>query len=215
MKKLSFLLIVFLFSTTTIKAECTYKEIKELNALASYIYTDYKYNEQSGLFNLTYYNLTDRMVIRYKDVINPSNGEVTITDLAQGTTVTSTVELKYEDACYGEELRTITTNIPYVNTFYGRSECLDHMDLNICSSRFLDYKLTENTFQSLITKSMEFRKEEKEIEEEITVQEEKTFFDKALDIVKEYYIPVILVLVSSALTYTIFSSIFRKIKHGI
>lgn len=212
MKKLSFLLVLFFFSAISLKAECTYKDIKELNTLASYVYTDYVYNED-GTFSLTYYNLNDRMAINYKNKYNVNNGTVTINNLEGGSQVTSIVEIKYGDVCYGEKLRTIITNIPYLNQFYNRSECKDHMDLNVCSSRFLDYKLTESTFQSLITKSMEFKKEVKI--EEITVQEGKTFLNKVLDIIKEYYIPVILVLISSALTYTIFSSIFRKIKHGI
>lgn len=213
MKKLSFLLVIFFLSIVSLKAECSYKDIKELSTLASYIYTDYVYNE-NGTFSLTYYNLSDRMAINYKGVYGSNGGTVTLNDLVGGSQIVATIEIKYEDECYGEKLRTITTNIPYLNEFYNRSECTDHMDLNVCSSRFLDYKLTESTFQSLLNKSEEIRKQDEE-EEEKPAMIKKSFLEKAIDTVKKYYIPAILVILSSTITYIVFSRIFRKIKHGI
>ena len=46
-------------------------------------------------------------------------------------------------------------------------------------------------------------------------EEKPNIIDKAVDAVKEYYIPVILVIVSSGLTISFYGVIIRKIKHGL
>ena len=211
MKKVIFFIILLFSSNILLKAECTYKDQVEYNTLSSFVNYNYEFNEESQTFNLTIYNLGEQLFARYNSVLDRNSGESKIYNVNPGTQMQVEI-IASEGDCYLYVLRTLYISIPYINRYYNSSKCEGHEELNICNSKFLDYQLTENTFNSLINKAT--LNEEDKPQEEI-IEQEKTFFEKALDLIKEIYIPVILVAVSSLITYLVLSSYYRKIKHGI
>ena len=89
--------------------------------------------------------------------------------------------------------------------------------LNVCSNKFLDYQISNKTFNSLINKDI-LDKEDKKDEEgktEEVIQKEDSVFVKSVKFLQEIYIPLIVVIITSLITFGICSVIYRKMKHGI
>jgi len=79
MKKIILSLVTFFCFSIIVEADCGYKEIKELNTLASYVESSYQFNESTGNFDLTIINLGDKIYIRSEDrYFYPTSGEVKI-----------------------------------------------------------------------------------------------------------------------------------------
>ncbi len=212
MKKVLFIAFLLLVKGLNLKAECSYKELRELNTFASYIESNYSYNEATDKFDLTFTNLSDKIYITGKigEFYYPQNGEVIIRDLNLGTSYKYEAYATSQTNCSTELLRVITVNIPYKNYYYGSEACKGHENLNVCNSKFLDYEISENTFLSLINKKIETIKHQKDEPDIIEV----SLWDKVVDFVSKSYIKAILVIVSSIITISIYQVIIRKVKHG-
>lgn len=216
MKKLSFLIIVFMLLTVRLNASCSYSERKDYNILSSYIETNYDFNESSKTFNVTYYNIENNIALEYNNnIFYPSNKEVTIYGVSEGASLNvSAIVISGE--CEGVNLRTIRTNLPYLNKYYGSRECEGHEELNVCSSKFLAYQLSGAQFDNLINKSNEdkfnFETEEDELKEN---EKDTSFKSQVIIVLKKVYIPALLVIGSSIITLLIFRSIYRKVNHGL
>lgn len=215
MKKLFWICFMFFGFSLVLNAECEYKELRELNTLASYIQTNYEYNEETKKFDITVTNLTDKFYIFYENKrYEASSGTVIISGIDEGTRVSAEVVVSVNSECYNEKPRMLFVNIPYLNQYYKSNLCVGHESLNVCNSRFLDYKISENTFISLINednKTIEDNKKNDDKEK----QEKPSIINKTVEIVKDYSIPVIIVVVVSGLTISFYSVIIRKIKHGL
>ena len=218
MKKILLFSFLFFSNILFLSAECSYKELKELSTLASYIDTHYVYNEKSDKFDLTILNIPRELFITSGQDTFSSNGEeIVIKDLAPGTQFKGTVVSSSGNNCSGENLRTLTVNIPYKNTYYGDARCKGHENLDVCSNKFLDYQISNKTFNSLINKDI-LDKEDKKDEEgktEEVIQKEDSVFVKSVKFLQEIYIPLIVVIITSLITFGICSVIYRKMKHGI
>lgn len=208
MKKIIFIIIMMFAGIYSLNASCTYSEKRELNALSSYVNYDYDYNDNS--FSVNIYNLKNNLIANYNGTLAKDNYESRIIGLTEGESLKVSITAG-EGTCEGEALRVITINIPYLNPYYGSEECEGKEDLNVCSSKFLDYRLSESTFNSLVNKRVVTQiKDEEEAEEEVV-----TLLDRVMEIVEKAYIPLILVIISSIITYMILKPIYRKIKHGL
>ena len=200
MKKILLLFLMIFISMNTLKAECSYKVQKEYNILASQVQYKVDYSESSGSFNVTFYNLSSGIAIKYagEDYIG-NNGEVTISYLPEGLQLEVNV-VTTDNECSTRDLRNIRVSLPYTNAYYGSEDCVGHEDLIVCSSRFLDYKITRSTFYGLLEKKEIDNTKTEEIKEEI---KEESFLDKLKKMAEDIYIPVIIVLVSSGIKYGI------------
>lgn len=190
-------------------------ELKELNSLASYIKTNYEYNEETKKFDITVTNLTDKFNVFYENKIyEPSSGVVIISGIDEGTRFSADVVVSVKSDCFNDKPRMLFANIPYLNQFYKSNLCIGHESLTVCSSRFLDYKISENNFLKLIKDDNKVNEDINE--DEVKVEEEKPgIIDKTVEIVKNYSIPFVIVVVVSGLTISFYSVIIRKIKHGL
>ena len=151
MKKILLFSFLFFSNILFLSAECSYKELKELSTLASYIDTHYVYNEKSDKFDLTILNIPRELFITSGQDTFSSNGEeIVIKDLAPGTQFKGTVVSSSGNNCSGENLRTLTVNIPYKNTYYGDARCKGHENLDVCSNKFLDYQISNKTFNKVL-----------------------------------------------------------------
>ncbi len=207
-------LITFLFiGVTYLNADeitCSYSKKKELNTLSMFVETSYEY-KGNNLFDLKISNLTEELKIESDKGVIDNN---IISSLEEGTKIKLTI-LAGNNVCEGETLRIINVTIPYVNPYYGSNKCIGNENLNVCSNEFLEYKLSETTFNNLIQKANEDNSKVEEPTTDEIQKENKTFFEKVYEVIKKIYIPVGLVVGSSLLTLLIFRPIYRKIKHGL
>ena len=212
MKKIMFLLFLCMIPLV-VKAECTYSERYELNALSSYVDYTYDYNDSTGLFTVKLFNIDSRLEIRYDNVVYlPENGNVTINNIKPGTRMSIGVYSTVENECFNEYLRVVYVSVPYYNGFYGSVLCKGHEDLDICNSRFLDYQISNQTFIFLLNND-DFTLHEKE--ETVEVVEQQQWYTAVIDIMKKYYIKFIIVIISTTVSVSIYNVIYRKVKHKL
>ena len=214
MKKIVMLIVMIFSFNMILNAECDYTEKVNLITLSSYV--DYNYEYMSdNTFKLTFYNVTPEMKLIYNNKeYAPANESVELNSLEEGKSMKVSIKGSDTSECAMLDLRVINLTIPYVNPFYGSNRCIGHESLNVCSNKFLQYKITESEFLRLIDKSENDNKKDDVIDDEPVIVE-KTFFEKALDFIKKAWIPVLLVILTSGITFGIFSTIYRKVKHGI
>ena len=212
MKKTLFLLILLAFPIF-VDAECTYKEKYELNALSSYIDYTYDYNENSQVFTVNLFNIDEKLELRYENkVYTPNGGKVTLNNVEPGSRLSIDVYSTVQNECYNEYLRVVYVSIPYFNRFYGSVLCDGHEDLDICNSRFLDYQISNQTF-ILLLNNEEFTLN-KDDEAGKIVDEDK-WYDVVINTMQKYYIKFIVATVSTIVSISIFSVIYRKVKHKL
>lgn len=214
MKKILMLIVMIFGFDMILDAECDYTEKVNLITLSSYV--DYNYEYMSdNTFKLTFYNVTPEMKLIYNNIeYAPANESVELNSLEEGKSMKVSIKGSDTSECAMLDLRVINLTIPYVNPFYGSNRCIGHESLNVCSNRFLQYKITESEFLRLIDKSESDNKPD-DVTDDKTVVKELTFFEKVFDFVKKAWIPVVLVIVTSGITFGIFSTIYRKVKHGL
>ena len=132
------------------------------------------------------------------------------------------INLKIDNDNYKEEvikllkikssdIKTISINFPYYNTFYETDRCDEYKGkLSICSSQFLNYKPTLDIFE-LQVKNLGGIELEKPIQE----PDNRTIIDDIVDFMKDWGIQIAIVVVVSVITIIPFNAKLRKVKHGI
>lgn len=219
MRKFLLLLVCIFGFMNVFSAECDNAELKKLNTLANYIEYSYAFNENTSKFDITFINVPEELYIvndfkRY----DSNNGNVVVTGIDQGSDIKYEVYSSINAECVTQYLRVIRVNVPYLNNFFGSNACSGYENMSECNNKFLNYELTEAIFKRRISDENDRRKNQNEINDPndiIDVSIELTFFERGVNYIKEYYIPVILVIVSSVITLIICNIIYRKVKHGI
>ena len=214
MKKIVMLIVMIFSFNMILDAERDYTEKVDLITLSSYV--DYNYEYMSdNTFKLTFYNVTPEMKLIYNNIeYAPANESVELNSLEEGKSMKVSIKGSDTSECAMLDSRVINLNIPYVNPFYGSNRCIGHESLNVCSNKFLQYKITESEFLRLIDKSESDNKPD-DVTDDKPVVKELTFFEKVVNFVKKAWIPVVLFIVTSGITFGIFSTIYRKVKHGL
>ncbi len=210
------LFVVCMFGFVSVyNADCGYKELKDLNILASYVKYSYEYNEQTGLFDVVLINVPKELyVVLDVTPFSSDNNTIRIPGFREGQEAKLDIYSSKEALCVTQYLRVITVRIPYLNKYFGSEDCNGHETLEVCTNRFLHYELSKNTFNKLL-RDDDLRKAQKEKEEKEKQENPKvTVIDIFTDYAKEYWLPVLLVILSSAITFTLCNAIYRKVKHG-
>lgn len=117
------------------------------------IKVDQKYSKSKNKFTITFKNVKNNLYVKEygKDtekLKGNSEEKVIIEDLEPGTK-----HLYIVNNLIGKSSteRKITIELPYYNEFYSRTECEPYRKkLKICSSQFLNYKVTEEMFENSI-----------------------------------------------------------------
>lgn len=212
MKKTLFLLILLAFPIF-VDAECTYKEKYELNALSSYIDYTYDYNENSQVFTVNLFNIDEKLELRYENkVYTPNGGKVTLNNVEPGSRLSIDVYSTIQNECYNEHLRVVYISVPYFNRFYQSILCKGHEHLNICNSKFLDYQISNQTFILLLNNEEFTLNKDEEI---IEIVDDERWYDVVIDTMQKYYIKFIVATISTVISISIFSVIYRKVKHKL
>ncbi len=117
------------------------------------IKVDQKYSKSKNKFTITFTNVKSNLYVKEygKDtekLKGNSEEKVIIEDLEPGTK-----HLYIVNDLIGKSSteRKITIELPYYNEFYSRTECEPYRKkIKICSSQFLNYKVTEEMFENSI-----------------------------------------------------------------
>lgn len=117
------------------------------------IKVDQKYSKSKNKFTIIFTNVKSNLYVKEygKDtekLKGNSEEKVIIEDLEPGTK-----HLYIVNNLIGKSSteRKITIELPYYNEFYSRTECEPYRKkLKICSSQFLNYKVTEEMFENSI-----------------------------------------------------------------
>ena len=212
MKRIVLILIISFSFMSSLEAECPYSDVVKYNELANYIESNYKYNRETNKFDLVFYNVDHDLNINNTYI--PTNNEITISGYDPGSLISVDVYLNNEN-CYNELVRNISFILPYYNNFYNDERCNNKENLEVCKYEFLPYNLDEVTFYRLINagdSSFTNEKEDEEKEETIIIEENVSILDKLMD---NGLLLIIIVLISSLVTFIICNIIYNRIKNNI
>lgn len=210
------LLIPFMVNAKEDGNGCDYSLFVEYQKAAMNIEYETSYSMKDETFSITFYNIVKHMHLNLdNNVYTPmgtDSSEVTVSNLQQGKTVKFAVNTSADNTNCNSSLRTIAISLPYYNKFYGSDKCKEYKNkLTICSSKFLEYKTTEDLLDSMIenyTNSIP-------VDEPEDPDANRTIFDDIIDFTINWGIEILLVAVSSGVTIFLFNTKLRKIKHGI
>lgn len=197
MKKVFMIFFIGIISFTTFKERvyadiCDNADIQRLKELANIVDVSYEYIENSSTGNSEDDSWIDNMYYVFVSNLNEElyikkgTREYYYSDVKDGVLQfiqnSGTIQLViYSNACSGKVLRTINLELPKFNTYSYRQECNDLAELNLdfCDEWYQGY-LDDRIFDSLI---------EPYINGDIS---EVTFFDRIIQLLRQYYIFIIL-----------------------
>lgn len=207
MKKVLFLCL-FMFFPYILDAECDYKTEKNITTLSLYVDYSYEYNEGSGLFDITVYNLQNLFAVSYNgNSYIPTDNKVLINNINPGNSIILNIFNTGNSQCTGKQYRIINITVPYINPYYNSKQCENYKEFAVCYSRFLNFDISETTFKNAIT--------EKQKNNNSTIEEEVNSFDNVFKFITKYYIKFILVIVTTLISFVIYKNKYRKKRHGI
>ncbi|MEG2457345.1 MAG: hypothetical protein RSB41_00385 [Bacilli bacterium] len=216
MKKIIFILLLSFFPLL-LHAKCGYEEQNKLNTLASYVEYDYIQNKDNT-FNITLTNIVPFLEVEYNNnIISSTNNQVVIHNLKEGQNLNFKILSSSSSPCLNSFLRSINITLPYINDYYNTELCLGYEKLQVCSSALLNYKVTYDIFVSAKEKYDEQNKEEEEIitKPTETKKQKENIFSPIIKFIKMNYIKIILVAITSIISYSIFNRIYSKKRYGI
>lgn len=204
MKKILFLIL--LLYPIIINAACDYENEKNMTSLSLYIDYAYEYNESTNSFDINIYNLQNIFSIEYAgNYYTPQNNKAIINNIKPGTSMRLTVFGSGDSLCSGKSFRTINLSLPFLNPYYESEECSGYENLTVCYSRFLNFNLSYTTFKNALKREEEYL---------APTIEEPSIFDNVITFFKNNFIKIILLILTTAITFFIYKNKFRKTKHG-
>ncbi len=172
-------------------------------------YTDTNGNQVNGMFKLEITGLTNELTVRlfgaeeyyYYLEDDGVDGIITITGVESGI---KKIGIYYQQYAL---VKTISVNIPKYNYYSERIECegISGEELDVCG-KWYEYELNESTFLYKVNK---YKESQDKLEEEKEKNKFSIFFNNIVDFLLDYYIYIIIVIVSIALI-TLFIVIRKK-----
>ena len=211
MKKIV-LLLVLMLPLFVYADECDKEKHQEFLKLSESITYDNSYSKSANSFTITIYNVFDGMHAEYKDQkYKPlSDNTIIVEDIPCGEKVS--IDIYGNDNCSG--LKRIVLNEPYYNKYYGSSLCEGYENkLLMCSSQFTSVEVTKSVLEKSIY-NYNHNISQKTTKEKVVVKEE-TLFSKVTLFLRSWGIRIILAIISTILSISLFSEKYRKVKHGI
>lgn len=204
-------LLILLFIPAMVLADCSLKTREVGKEIASYITSEISYNKNKDTFNIILDNVDKDIYIKYgKKEYHPKNEKIEIMNIENGETVT--INVYYNKGC-DDPVGIINKSIPYYNIFYGSPKCANYKDkLYQCSSQFTSYLVTKDVVDLAI---MNYNKIPETPKKEETPVVEKTTKEIIIEFTNTWGIRIMLLILSSLITYLIYSTKYRKVVHGI
>lgn len=212
MKRILIGLLLF-FPIVTKAATCDYSKLNEYNKLSSNVDYEVTRDNSTNKYKITLINVYNDMYAKYKSVTHTANSsnEITISNIDEGENIS--IQLYAPLADCDSYLKTINVSTQYYNRMYNDSRCIKYRTiLNICKYEYLSYKTNDSLLSSAIKNYENSYTEPEEVVEEV---KEKTFLENMEEFMMNWGVQIILVLLSSIITVSIFRVRYRKVKHGI
>lgn len=204
------LLLIF---PNIINAACDYTKHTKYSEIAGNITYETSYLKESSNFNITIYNLVDDMYIKYngKQYNHDSANKALLTNFKEGSR--PAIEVYVKDGC-DTPVRTIYITLPFYNTYYNSGKCLGYEDkITLCSQQFLSYEVTETILEqakyNYDNEIIQDVKKDEPVIEEITMKE------KVIAFAYNWGAKILLVILTTYVTNSVYKVKYRKIKHGI
>ena len=214
MKKLVLFLVLLMLPTFVLGEDCDYTKQVEYGKLANNITYETKYSKSDKTFTITFYNVISVMYLAKGNEVYFGNGDsqVTFKSVAQGTDFS--VQVKSILSGCSSPLTAFHISIPYFNPYYGTEDCEEYKTkLNVCASQFLSYQIDEELFNQTIENYKNAYTEEEKKDDNTNTG--KTFLENLKDFSLDWGVPILIVLVVSAIAVLPFKAIISKIKHRI
>lgn len=222
MKK-KIILVLFLVMPILVNAKntnstsnCDYSIFIEYQKAAMNIEYETSYSVKDKTFSIKFYNIMKGIYLNHDNTIYSTSeseeNEVVVNGLSEGQTIKFAVNSSADNTNCNSSLRILQVTLPFYNTFYGTAKCGEYKNkLTICSSKFLDYKPTEELLDSMIDNYNNTIPTVTPDDPEVN----RTLLDDILDFTVQWGIQILLIVVSSVVTILLFNGKLRKIKHGI
>lgn len=183
MKKIIFLVTLFLILIENVQASCSDDEITRLSKLANNVTVSYTYNEKTNKFMITFTNVTDDLSINdlTHNKYYSNYPEVTIKNFNSG-------KHKFyiyasDKNCYESALSSKYIELPYYNKYYAYNECKNFEEYSYCN-KWLNSNLSYDIWKQKVD---EYNKEVKKIEEK-EVKNTKSILYILKDIIIQFYV---------------------------
>ena len=202
--------------STNSTSNCDYSIFIEYQKAAMNIEYETSYSVKDKTFSIKFYNIMKGIYLNHDNTIYSTSeseeNEVVVNGLSEGQTIKFAVNSSADNTNCNSSLRILQVTLPFYNTFYGTAKCGEYKNkLTICSSKFLDYKPTEELLDSMIDNYNNTIPTVTPDDPEVN----RTFLDDILDFTVQWGIQILLIVVSSVVTILLFNGKLRKIKHGI
>ncbi len=195
MKKILFLFIlifpiVVLGYNDTLNPMCTLSEKTKLrNTSLNFDYVLEKYKKEDEiLYKVTILNMIEDIVIDYNSVSYSITNNI-IEGVLPGTVMSLKIYSTPNSICDGFNISSKIINIPYYNVYKDNELCNGNEEYFLCKEN-VNAKISEEEFLIKIKSYIEEKKNQKEIEEEITVIKEEKLSNILLDWFLKYYVYV-------------------------
>jgi hypothetical protein len=173
---------------------------------------DSEYDEVSKKFNVTLYNVNDKLTVKYNGInYRIENNKVLINGVNEGTEMS--ISLFGPSGC-DDPVRLIYINQPYSNPFYGSTMCYGYDGkISYCTYKFIKTKPTEKLVSDAIYNynSSLVKVEEEKPQEEVVI----TFGERVLDFVDNRFLKIFMFIFTGYVTYVIYNDLYIKVKHKL
>jgi hypothetical protein len=215
MKRILFAILISFLMINTLKAECEYSRLIELNTYASHVNYTYDYNESSRIFNVTLSNVVNELNVSYDDIsYSKSDGKVIMKGLEEGKFMKILITSN-DSTCPDEKLRILYITLPYQNPYYNSEECKDYTNLTVCNSKLLNYKLTYSNFKNILEKYNKTDNGNENSDNNKPEVPTENIFDIIYSTAKKYWIEISLVLGSGLITFFIGNLVYKSVKYKL
>ena len=192
-KKIIFILLLIFVIPTSIKADCSNKELNRFKSLASHINLYYDYDEVNNTFNINVYNIKNELYIINKNnneqYINQNQelNDINIYGVTPGTRLTLAV-YPIGGECQYYRVKTMYVNLPTYNQYYNDPICNNNSN-QLCS-KWANTSIY--TYEQFIEK-VKASKEENKTQNPTVEEEEKKY--SFFDFLEDYYIYILLLII--------------------
>lgn len=215
LKKLYLLAVLLLFSSS-VKADCTTEEIKELKEDADKIKVTYELLENStDNYKLEINSISDKFYITLDDIDNKyhvedNNNTITIDNSSSGK---HTIKI-YSSKC-NKQIDIISFRLPKLNSYYYDPLCIgvDEEDFELCG-KYYDYNVSYEDFKQRVERYRYINNIGYDQDEEEDINK-VTIFDKIynfINIYKKYILLSLSILIIIILSIVL---IKHKKKRGV
>ena len=175
----------------------------------SYSYT---YNDSNNTFNILFTNITDGLYLTDMDTMqeHKNNGEIIIYNVISGKSYRYGVFTSDRNPCSGSSIYNIYVTLPFYNPYYKDGLCEGINSYKYCK-KFINKSVTYEEFVENVTNY----KKSLEKQDDDTDVLEKTFLEKAFDLIVNFYLSYYFIILPIVILITVIAIIKENKKDSL